>query len=53
MRTLFMSGYSDRQTSLQADWGKSVEFLEKPFDSETLTTRVRAVLDGRAARHAG
>jgi two-component system cell cycle sensor histidine kinase/response regulator CckA len=47
VRTLFMSGYSDRQSSLQADWGKNVAFLEKPFDSETLMTSVRGVLDER------
>ena len=40
-----MSGYSDRLSSLQADWGKNVAFLEKPFDSETLRTSVRDVLD--------
>ena len=45
VRTLFMSGYSDRLSSLQADWGKNVAFLEKPFDSETLRTSVRDVLD--------
>ena len=48
--TLFMSGYSDRQTTLQADWGKNVAFLEKPFDSETLMTSVRSVLDQERSR---
>jgi PAS domain S-box-containing protein len=48
LRVLFMSGYSAEAPSINT--GKLGEnFLQKPFEPSTLTTRVREVLDGREA----
>jgi two-component system cell cycle sensor histidine kinase/response regulator CckA len=53
LRTLFMSGYTDRAVSRMQEAGASVGFLEKPFDSGTLMSRVREALDQASPLAAG
>ena len=45
--TLFISGYPDDRL-LIADPGKSPPFLQKPFESEALLSRVQDLLRGRS-----
>jgi two-component system, cell cycle sensor histidine kinase and response regulator CckA len=47
-RVLFMSGYTDDAIAQHGVLGTGTQFLEKPFPPETLTQRVREVLDGTA-----
>ena len=46
MRVLFMSGYDDRQLDRDDVAGGETAFLPKPFSTEILGQKVRAVLDG-------
>jgi DNA-binding response OmpR family regulator len=48
MRVLFISGYTDDALVRRGAPGKGIHFLPKPFDVETLTQKVRSVLDGEA-----
>jgi CheY-like chemotaxis protein len=45
IKTLFMSGYTDRGTSEQGSLGPDAAFLMKPFTSAALARKVRSVLD--------
>ena len=45
MRVLFTSGYGDRVLAYRAAGQESIAFLPKPFTMETLTHKVRSVLD--------
>jgi len=50
LRVLFMSGYADN-TLLSLDGStERVQFIEKPFSSAQLTTRVREVLEMKVVR---
>lgn len=44
-KLIYMSGYIDNPVVRQSIMGKQVEFIQKPFDMNTLLTRVRIVLD--------
>ncbi|HYE94341.1 MAG TPA: PAS domain S-box protein [Terriglobales bacterium] len=46
MKILFMSGYTNDTEALRAIAHGEIPLLEKPFTSETLARKVRAVLDG-------
>ena len=46
-RVLFMSGYTDDDVFRRALIDKRTEFLQKPFTPQTLSQRVREVLNGR------
>jgi two-component system, cell cycle sensor histidine kinase and response regulator CckA len=46
MKRLFMSGYTSDVIAHQGVLDEGVHFLQKPFLSKDLATRVRAVLDG-------
>ena len=54
-RVLYMSGYADEAVVQHGVFEAGTWFLQKPFDSDTLTRKVREVLDARAPReaHAG
>jgi two-component system, cell cycle sensor histidine kinase and response regulator CckA len=45
IRVLYMSGYTDEVMVRQGLAADEVDFLQKPFTPEELTSRVRAVLD--------
>ena len=45
MKVLFMSGYTDDTVALQRVAAGEIPLLEKPFTSDALARRVRAVLD--------
>ena len=47
MKVLFMSGYADDAFGGRFVLDAGVQVVDKPFTSEALTQRVRAVLDGR------
>jgi PAS domain S-box-containing protein len=46
-RVLYASGYTERPAGLRGALERGIEFLPKPYVPETLTRRVREVLDGR------
>jgi PAS domain S-box-containing protein len=46
IRVVYMSGYTDDEVVKQSIFESEVEFLQKPFDPETLRRRVAEVLDG-------
>jgi len=43
---IYMSGYTDDAVVRRGLIGKTMEFIQKPFTSETLAMKVREVLDG-------
>lgn len=45
LRVLYMSGYTDDTAMKQNGLGPSSAYVQKPFSSETLATKLRAVLD--------
>jgi two-component system, cell cycle sensor histidine kinase and response regulator CckA len=45
MKILFMSGYADNHLLANANHTRAMPLLEKPFTPETLTRRLREVLD--------
>ncbi len=45
-RVLFMSGYPSERFLSHGELEAGMGFLEKPFTAETLTKKVRDVLDG-------
>ncbi|MDA3797656.1 MAG: PAS domain S-box protein [Kiritimatiellae bacterium] len=45
MKQLFMSGYTANVVSQSEILDENINFLSKPFSSETLTTKIRAILD--------
>jgi len=45
MKLIYTSGYIDNPVVRESVMGKEVEFLQKPFDLNTLLTSVRQVLD--------
>ena len=47
MRVLYVSGYSENDISDQGVVDPNLELLQKPFTPDTLTKKVRAVLDAR------
>ncbi len=49
LRVLFISGYSPEAIEHHGVLAPGAEFLPKPFTPQTLTTKVRAVLDGVTA----
>jgi PAS domain S-box-containing protein len=50
MRVLFMSGYTDDAAVRHGVLGAELSYLQKPLTVETLTRKVRAVLDEHATR---
>ncbi len=46
MKTLFMSGYTDNAVFLQGGLEEGVAFIQKPFTPNSLSRKVRDVLDG-------
>ncbi|MBN1345084.1 MAG: response regulator [Phycisphaerae bacterium] len=54
LAVLYMSGYSDEVIAHHGGIRRGIHLLAKPFSVETLTNKVREVLDGRAGSgHAG
>jgi hypothetical protein len=53
LRVLYASGYDDDLVAAHGVLPPDVAFVQKPFSTEALLTRVRAVLDGQASRSAG
>ena len=49
-RTLFMSGYTDNSMVKHGVLEPGIALLYKPFTFETLTAKIREVLDGPADR---
>jgi DNA-binding response OmpR family regulator len=49
MRVLFISGYTDQDTSHWSKVSQPVQFLQKPFHPDVFLTRARQILD-RAAK---
>jgi DNA-binding NtrC family response regulator len=52
IRTLFMSGYTDDRILNHGVLDARAAFLQKPFTSETLTKKIREVLDSPIVQHA-
>jgi len=46
MRVLCMSGYTDESVSQRGIPGTEMAYLQKPITPESLTRKVREVLDG-------
>ncbi len=46
MKTLYMSGYTDRGVGSQATLQEGAAFIQKPFSLDALARKVREVLDG-------
>jgi PAS domain S-box-containing protein len=51
MQVLFMSGYADRPLVRQIVADPGATFLPKPFTGQSLTEKVRAVLESRTRTH--
>jgi two-component system cell cycle sensor histidine kinase/response regulator CckA len=49
LRTLFLSGYTDSGVLPQGLLNAGEHFLQKPFTNDTLTNRVRSIMDARQA----
>jgi CheY-like chemotaxis protein len=51
LAVLFVSGYAGKEITELAEFGPTVEFLQKPFDAVSLTSSVRSALQlkGKAA----
>jgi hypothetical protein len=45
MRVLFISGYTDQETSQWGKFGKPVHFLQKPFHPDAFLSKTRQILD--------
>jgi FixJ family two-component response regulator len=45
IRVLFMSGYTDNMIFQQGVLDRETAFLQKPFTVESITSKVREVLD--------
>jgi PAS domain S-box-containing protein len=48
VRVLFMSGYTDDAVMQRGIHESGTAFLQKPFSADTLTRKIRSVLDGTA-----
>jgi len=51
MRVIFMSGYTRTGILQEGLLESDVEFIQKPFTSETLARRIREVLDAKSTVH--
>ena len=51
LKVLFMSGYPEDVIGKQSTLKEGAHFLQKPFSMETLTTKVREVLDANVIQH--
>jgi two-component system cell cycle sensor histidine kinase/response regulator CckA len=49
LRTLFLSGYTDSGVLPKGQLSTGEHFLQKPFTNDTLTNRVRSIMDARSA----
>lgn len=45
LRVLLMSGYTDESLTLEGDLDTEEDFIEKPFTPESITLKIREVLD--------
>jgi nitrogen-specific signal transduction histidine kinase/ActR/RegA family two-component response regulator len=52
MKVLYMSGYSEDAILQHGVLGSGTSFLQKPFNTETLITKVREILDAPRAKTA-
>jgi CheY-like chemotaxis protein len=53
MKVLYMSGYSEDAIVQHGVLGSGTSFLQKPFNTETLITKVREILDAPRSKAAG